>query len=48
MFLEQQITMLEWFLKDHVSLKTGAKIDETSALPSITNYILNIKLILLT
>ncbi len=23
MFLEQQISMLEWFLKDHVTLKTG-------------------------
>ncbi len=24
MFLEQQISILEWFLKDHVTLKTGA------------------------
>ncbi len=23
MFLEQQISILEWFLKDHVKLKTG-------------------------
>jgi len=23
MFLEQQIIILEWFLKDHVTLKTG-------------------------
>ncbi len=23
MFLEQQISILEWFLKDHVTLKTG-------------------------
>ncbi len=25
MFLEQQISILEWFLKDHVTLKTGVK-----------------------
>ncbi len=30
MFLEQQISISEWFLKDHVTLKT----DENSALPS--------------
>jgi len=23
MFLKQQINILEWFLKDHVTLKTG-------------------------
>ncbi len=23
MFIEQQISILEWFLKDHVTLKTG-------------------------
>ncbi len=23
MFLDQQISILEWFLKDHVALKTG-------------------------
>ncbi len=23
MFLDQQISILEWFLKDHVTLKTG-------------------------
>jgi len=23
MFLKQQISILEWFLKDHVTLKTG-------------------------
>jgi len=23
MFLRQQISILEWFLKDHVTLKTG-------------------------
>jgi len=23
MFLERQISILEWFLKDHVTLKTG-------------------------
>ncbi len=26
MFLEQQISILEWFLKDHVTLKPGVKI----------------------
>ncbi len=26
MFLEQQISILEWFLKDHVTLKTGVMI----------------------
>ncbi len=23
MFLEQQVSILEWFLKDHVTLKSG-------------------------
>ncbi len=41
MFLEQQISILEWVLKDHVTLKTGVMINF-----SITeiNYILeNVK-----
>ncbi len=37
MFVEQQISILEWFLKDHVTLKTGA---ENSALITAVNYIL--------
>ncbi len=43
MFLEQQISILEWFLKDCVTLKTGEMAAENSALPfSFTgiNYIL--------
>ncbi len=38
MFLEQQISISEWFLKDHVTLKTDA---ENSALITGINYILN-------
>ncbi len=36
MFLERQISILEWFLKDHVTLKTGLLIVdvENAALPS--------------
>ncbi len=33
MFLEHQINILEWFLKDHVTLKTGIMAAENSALP---------------
>ncbi len=36
MFLEQQISILEWFLKDHVTLKTDA---ENAALITEINYI---------
>ncbi len=31
---EQQISILEWFLKDHMTLTTGAMAAENSALPS--------------
>ncbi len=31
---EHQISMSEWFLKDHVTLKTGVLTAENSALPS--------------
>ncbi len=37
MFLEQQIIILEWFLKDHVTLKTGVMATENSVLPSQEN-----------
>jgi len=37
MFLEHQIIILEWFLKDHVTLKTDA---ENSALITGKKYIL--------
>ncbi len=32
-FLEQQISILEWFLKDHVTLKTGVVAADNSVLP---------------
>ncbi len=32
--LQHQISILEWFLKDHVTLKTGVMAAENSALPS--------------
>ncbi len=31
-FLDHQISILEWFLKDHVALKTGVMPAENSAL----------------
>ncbi len=34
MFIGQQISILEYFLKDHVTLKTGVTAAENSALPS--------------
>ncbi len=34
MFLMHQISILEWFLKDHVTLKTGGMSVENSDLPS--------------
>ncbi len=37
MFLEQQISILEWFLKDHVTLKTREMATENSVLPSQEN-----------
>ncbi len=39
MFLEQQISILEWFLKDHVTLKTSND-DENSDLITAINSIL--------
>ncbi len=39
MFLDQQIIILEWFLKDHVTLKTG----EIQLYLLEINYILEIK-----
>ncbi len=42
MFLEQQNSILEWFLKDHVTLKTGVMAAEKQALSSRKkNYIKN-------
>ncbi len=34
MFLAHQISILYWFLKDRVTLKTGVMAAENSALPS--------------
>ncbi len=34
MFLGQQVSILEWFLKDHGTLKTGEIAAENSALPT--------------
>ncbi len=40
MFLEQQISILEWFLKDHVTLKTGVLMLTIFSLITGINYIL--------
>ncbi len=41
MFLEHQISILEWFLKDHVTLKTGVMAAENSVVViTRINYIL--------
>ncbi len=40
MFLKQQISILEWFMKDHVTLKTS-NVAENSALITGIKYILN-------
>ncbi len=40
MFLEQQIIILELFLKDHVTLKTWSNDAENIALITGINYIL--------
>ncbi len=40
MFLEQQIKILEWFLNDHVTLKTGAMMQKIQALIMGLNSIL--------
>ncbi len=39
MLLEHQIS-LEWFLNDHVTLKTGVMTAENSALPSLIFFFL--------
>jgi len=40
MFLEHQISMLEWFLKDHVTLKTGVMMLKIQLCITGINYIL--------
>ncbi len=40
MFLEQQISILEWFLKDHVTLKTGVMMLKIQFCFTRINYIL--------
>ncbi len=37
MFFEQQISTLEWFLKDHVTLKTG--VIANTRIDNILKYI---------
>ncbi len=39
MFLEQQISILEWFLKDHVTLKTGVMMLKIQLCITGINYI---------
>ncbi len=39
MFLEQQISILEWFLKDHVTLKTGVMMLKIQLCVAVINYI---------
>ncbi len=39
-FLEQQIIILEWFLKDHVTLKTGVMMLKIQLCITGINYIL--------
>ncbi len=41
MFLEQQISILEWFLKDHVTLKPGVMMLKIQRCITGINYILN-------
>ncbi len=40
MFVEQQISILEWFLKDHVTLKTGVMMLKIQLRITEINYIL--------
>ncbi len=40
LFLEQQISTLEWFLKDHVTLKTGVIMLNIQLCITGINYIL--------
>ncbi len=42
MFLEQQISILDWFLKDHVPLMTGVMLLKIQIYIAEINYILNI------
>ncbi len=42
MFLEQQISILEWFVKDHVTLKTGVMMLKIQLCLSGINYIFKI------
>ncbi len=42
MFLEDQISIFKWFLKDHVTLKNGVMAVEYSALLSQEYYILQL------
>ncbi len=39
MFLEQQTSILEWFLKDHVTMKTGVMMLKIQLCISRINYI---------
>ncbi len=34
MVIEDQISILEWFLKDHVTVRNGVMDDDNSSLPS--------------
>ncbi len=45
MFLEQQISILQRFLKDHVTLKTGVMMLKNSAFPydQINEVVVNIR-----
>ncbi len=38
MFLKHQISILEWFLKDHVTLKSGVMATENSGENNILKY----------
>ncbi len=40
LFLKQQISILEWFLKDHVTLKTGEMMLKIQLCITGINYIL--------
>jgi len=38
MFLEHQILILEWFLKDHVTLKTGVMMINSALITKNGSY----------
>ncbi len=40
LFLEQQINILDWFLKDHVTMKTGVMMLKIQLCITGINYIL--------